>query len=229
MTQADTVLSAEDAIRRRHSVRAYQAKSVPREEIERILEIASHAPSGSNFQPWRVYVLTGATLLRLGQAIRAAYLADEPGHQRDYTYYPKEHYEPYLSRRRECGWGLYTTLNIQRHEKEKMKLQRATNYEFFGAPCGLIFTIDAGLETGSFLDYGIFLQSIMIAATARGLDTCPQASLAEYPDIVRRELGLPKQERILCGMALGYADASDIVNTFSPPRVPVAEFATFLD
>jgi nitroreductase len=221
--------SVEEAILGRRSIRSYQTRPVAPELIERILHLASHAPSGSNFQPWRVHVLTGATLKRLGDALQAAYLAGEPGHQRDYKYYTDEPLEPYQSRRRACGWGLYGTLGIQRSEKERMKAQRATNYNFFGAPVGLVFSIDRRLQQGSYLDYGLFLQTVMLAARGVGLSTCPQASIGEYPNIVRRELGLSGDNIIVCGMALGYADTSAIVNTFSPARVPVEEFATYYD
>lgn len=218
-----------DAIRSRQSVRAFEATPVPPALIRQLLETASYAPSGSNLQPWNVYVLTGGALARLGQAIQAAYLADEPGHVRDYNYYPGDVPEPFLSRRRACGWGLYGTLGIARGEKERMKAQRATNYNFFGAPLGMVFTIDSGLETGSWMDYGGFLQSLMVAARGVGLHSCAQASIAEYPAIVRAHLPVPAHHKVVCGMALGYADVAARVNGFRTERAPVDEFATFLD
>lgn len=225
----DGALAVENAIISRHSVRAYRDQPVERELVERILTAAAHAPSGSNLQPWRVRVLTGETLKRVGSAIQAAYLADEPGHQRDYNYYTEELFEPYLARRRACGWGLYGTLGIQRGEKDRMKAQRSTNYNFFGAPVGLVFTIDRRLEKGSYLDYGLFLQSIMVAARGFGLHTCPQASIGEYPNIVRRELDIDDGQIVLCGMAMGYADPNAIINTFSPAREPISNFTTFYE
>ena len=217
------------AARTRRSVRAYKPDPVPMETLREIVDLARHAPSGSNIQPWHVHVLTGATLKRVGQAIRQAFLADEPGHRRDYDYYTDPIEEPYLTRRRQCGWGLYGTLGIGRGEHEKSKAYRATNYTFFGAPVGLIYTIDRKLEKGSWLDYGMFLQTIMLAARARGLHTCAQAAIASYPDIVRRELNIPAGRIVICGMAMGYADPAAVVNTFQPPRIALEDYAVFLD
>ena len=217
------------AARTRRSVRAYRPAAVPHETVREIVALGRYAPSGSNIQPWRVHVLTGATLARVGTAIQQAFLTDEPGHRRDYDYYTDPITEPYLERRRQCGWGLYGTLGIGRGERAKSKAYRATNYNFFGAPVGLIFSIDRKLEKGSWLDYGMFLQTIMLAARARGLHTCAEAAIASYPDIVRRELAIANDRIVICGMAMGYADPDAIVNTFQPPRIAVAEYAVFLD
>ena len=217
------------AARTRRSIRAYLKDPVPPAMLREIVALGRHAPSGSNIQPWRVHVLTGATLKRVGSAIQQAFLTDEPGHKRDYDYYTDPVYEPYLARRRQCGWGLYGLLGIGRGDHEKSKAYRATNYDFFGAPAGLIFTIDRGLEKGSWLDYGMFLQTIMLAARARGLHTCPEAAIASYPDIVRRELGITSEWVVICGMALGYADPDALINTFQPPRIGLDEYAVFLD
>jgi nitroreductase len=217
------------AARTRRSIRAYKPDAVPREVLREIVELGRHAPSGSNIQPWRVHVLTGSALARLGGAMQRAFLDDEPGHHRDYEYYTDPIVEPYLARRRQCGWGLYGTLGIGRGDHEKSRAYRATNYNFFGAPAGLVFTIDRKLEKGSWLDYGMFLQTLMLAARARGLHTCPEASIASYPDIVRRELGLSADWVVICGMAMGYADPHAVVNTFQPPRIAVDEYAVFLE
>jgi nitroreductase len=218
-----------EAARTRRSIRAYTAEPVPRDVLREIVALGRHAPSGSNIQPWRVHVLTGAALKRLGEAIQRAFLGDEPGHKRDYEYYTDPIVEPYLARRRQCGWGLYGTLGIGRGDHEKSKAYRASNYNFFGAPAGLVFSIDRKLEKGSWLDYGMFLQTLMLAARARGLHTCSEASIASYPDIVRRELGLGTEWIVICGMAMGYADAAALINTFQPPRIEVDEYAAFLD
>lgn len=218
-----------EAARTRRSIRAYKPDAVPAETLREIVALARHAPSGSNIQPWRVHVMTGETLRRVGSAIRHAFVTDEPGHRRDYDYYTDPIYEPYLARRRQCGWGLYTTLGIGRGDREKSKAYRATNYTFFGAPVGLVYTIDRKLEKGSWLDYGMFLQTLMLAARARGLHTCAEAAIASYPDVVRRELGITRDWMVICGMALGYADPEAVVNTFQPPRIALDEYATFLD
>jgi nitroreductase len=218
-----------DAARTRRSVRAYTAEAVPPALLREIVELGRHAPSGSNIQPWRVHVLTGKTLRRVGTAIQSAFLNDEPGHKRDYDYYTDPVFEPYLARRRACGWGLYGTLGIGKGDHEKSKAYRASNYTFFGAPAGLVFTIDRKLEKGSWLDYGMFLQTLMLAARARGLHTCAEASIASYPDVVRRELDLGREWVVVCGMAMGYADADAVVNTFQPERIAVDDYALFLD
>lgn len=218
-----------EAARTRRSIRAYKPDPVPIEIVREVVAVGRYAPSGSNIQPWRVHVFTGATLKRLGTAIRQAFVNDEPGHKRDYDYYTDPIYEPYLARRRQCGWGLYGTLGIGRGDREKSKAYRATNYNFFSAPVGLVFTIDRKLEKGSWLDYGMFLQTIMLAARARGLHTCPEAAIASYPDIVRRELGITNDWVVICGMAMGYADPGPVINTFQPPRIELDEYAVFLE
>ncbi len=218
-----------EAVRSRRSVRAYKPDPVPPALLREIVELGRHAPSGSNIQPWRVHVLTGATLKRVGTAIESAFLNDERGHQRDYDYYTDPVFEPYLTRRRACGWGLYGTLGIGKGDHEKSKAYRASNYTFFGAPAGLVFTIDRKLEKGSWLDYGMFLQTLMLAARARGLHSCAEASIASYPDVARRELRLGSEWVVICGMAMGYADAEAVVNTFQPERIALEDYATFLD
>jgi len=217
------------AARTRRSIRAYKAEPVPIEIVREIVALGRHAPSGSNIQPWRVHVLTGATLKRVGTAIQQAFLSDEPGHKRDYDYYTDPIVDPYLARRRQCGWGLYGTLGIGRGDREKSKAYRATNYNFFSAPVGLVFTIDRKLEKGSWLDYGMFLQTIMLAARAKGLHTCAEAAIGSYPDIVRRELNITHDWIVICGMAMGYADPDAVINTFQPPRIELKEYAVFLD
>jgi nitroreductase len=217
------------AARTRRSIRAYRPDAVPPAVLRDIVELGRHAPSGSNIQPWRVHVLTGETLARVGGAIQAAFLNDEPGHRRDYEYYTDPVFEPYLTRRRACGWGLYGTLGIGKGDHDKSKAYRARNYVFFGAPAGLVFTIDRQLEKGSWLDYGMFLQTLMLAARARGLHTCAEASIASYPDVVRRELGLGREWVVVCGMAMGYADDGAVVNTFQPARIALEDYAVFLD
>ena len=218
-----------EAARTRRSIRAYKPDPVPDAIVREIVALGRHAPSGSNIQPWRVHVLAGAPLARVGGAIKRAFLADEAGHQRDYNYYTDPIVEPYLARRRQCGWGLYGTLGIARGDHAKSKAYRATNYDFFGAPVGLIFTIDRKLEKGSWLDYGMFLQTIMLAARGRGLHTCPEAAIASYPDIVRRELNIMSDWTVICGMAMGYADPDAIINTYQPARIEVDDYATFLE
>jgi nitroreductase len=219
------------AMTSRRSIRAFLPTPVPRAQIEQILEVAAHAPSGTNTQPWRVHVLTGASRQRLTDAVRAAY--DDPAvratHSEEYAYYPTQWVDPYLARRRKVGWDLYGLLGIGKTDKARMHGQHGRNYAFFDAPVGLIFTIDRILEKGSWLDYGMFLQNVMVAARARGLDTCPQAAFTQFHRVIAEVLDLPAGQMVVCGMSLGYADMSRIENTLRTEREPVAGFATFLD
>ncbi len=219
----------EEAVRSRRSVRAYSDRPVPRALIERLLELAGRAPSGTNIQPWRVSVFTGKGLEALTRAMQRAFLENEPGHAREYDYYTEPLSEPYLARRRACGWGLYGLLGIGRGDFAASRAHHARNYEFFGAPVGLVFTIDRTLAIGSWLDYGMFLQTLMLAARRFGLHTCPQAAIASYPRIVRVHAGLGEEVVVVCGMALGYARADERINAFQPERIPVSDFATFIE
>jgi nitroreductase len=215
------------AITSRRSVRAFLGTPVPRETVERILDIAARAPSGTNMQPWRGYVLTGEPLRRLSDALVAEAMAGTPV-EGEYRYYPEAFFEPYLSRRRKVGWDLYGLLGIAKGETEKMKRQHARNYTFFGAPVGIIFTIDRRLEIGSWLDYGIFLGNVMTAARGMGLDTCPQAAFAPHHRTIREHLPIPEEEVVVCGMALGHADPAAPENALVTERVPAREFCRFL-
>ena len=219
-------MSAAEAIASRRSIRGFLPRPVPRETLEAILALAARAPSGSNIQPWKLHAVTGAPLARLKAALGAAHAAGEPA-QREYEYYPTRWREPYLARRRQVGWQLYELAGVARGDREGGLRQQGRNFDFFGAPVGLVFTIDDDLEQGSWLDYGMFLQTIMIAARAEGLDTCPQAAIASYPAILRRELGIPAQETIVCGMALGWADPAEPANRLVSAREAVADFVTF--
>ena len=219
------------AITTRHSMRAFLPTPVPRGLVEEILAVASRAPSGTNTQPWQVHVLTGAARQRLADRILAVY--DDPEalaeHQQEYAYYPKAWISPYLERRRKVGWDLYRLLGIAKEDKARMHEQHGRNYRFFDAPVGLIFSIARVMEVGSWLDYGMFLQSVMLAARARGLHTCPQAAFTQFHRIVAEELGFPPDQMLVCGMALGYADPNAPENQLVTERAPVAEFARFYE
>jgi nitroreductase len=219
------------AITSRRSIRAFLPTPVGREDIEKILEVAGRAPSGTNTQPWKVYVLTGAAKRRLSDAITAAYAdpACASKHTEQYNYYPREWVSPYIDRRRKVGWDLYALLGLARENKAGMAAQHARNYRFFDAPVGLIFTIDRVMEQGSWLDYGMFLENIMVAARGRGLDTCPQAAFTQFHSIIEAHLALSEGEMVVCGMALGYADPDKIENSLITEREPVSCFARFLE
>ena len=217
----------ETAVTSRASVRAFLPTAVPKETIARILEAASYAPSGSNMQPWKVRVVTGAVKDRLVAAVSAEHDAGRM-QERDFKYYPTPFPEPYLTRRRATGWGLYGALNIEKGDKEAMHRQHGRNFLFFDAPVGLIFTIDNTLEMGSWLDYGTFLQNIMVMARGLGLATCPQAAWCSFHSTVKDVLEIPDDEIVVCGMALGHADTSEVVNDYRPVREPVDGFTQFL-
>ena len=214
------------AIASRRSIRAFLPTPVPQETVERILDIAARAPSGTNMQPWRGYALAGEPLKRLSEALVAEAMAGTKV-EAEYRYYPDAFFEPYLSRRRKVGWDLYGLLGIARGEGEKMKRQHARNFEFFGAPVGIVFTIDRRLEIGSWLDYGIFLGNVMTAARGFGLDTCPQAAFAPHHRTIREHLPIPPEEVVVCGMALGHADPAAPENGLVTERVPARAFCDF--
>lgn len=227
--------SVDAAIVGRLSVRAFLPKPVPRETIEHLLRVASRAPSGTNTQPWKVYVLQGASRDALVQKVCAAHdairanpaLAEQ--YQEAYDYYPRQWVSPYIDRRRENGWGLYGLLGITKGDKDKMHAQHQRNFKFFDAPVGLMFTVDKIMGGGSLVDTGMFMQNLMVAARAHGLDTCPQAAWNNFANIILPHVGAGDNEMLVCGMALGYADPTDKVNTFITPREPVEAFTSWLE
>ncbi len=225
------VLDVEEAISSRRSIRAFLPKPVPRELLERVLSVASRAPSGTNTQPWKVYVLTGAAKEALSQRVRDIY--DDPEerelHTEEYAYYPIEWKSPFIDRRRKVGWDLYGLLGIAKTDKNRMHLQHSRNYEFFGAPVGLMFTIDRIMRQGSWLDFGMFLQSVMVTARGLGLDTCPQAAWTPFHRIVMPAIGAPESEQLVCGMSLGWRDPDAIENTLVTEREPVSSFVRFIE
>ncbi len=231
-----TIVNAVDqTITSRHSVRAFLNTPVDQNTLKDILTVASRAPSGTNTQPWKVYVLTGKKRDELVEKVCQAQmkiyqnpkLAEQ--YKETFSYYPEQWLSPFIDRRRENGWGLYGLLNIQKGEKEKMARQQLRNFQLFDAPVGLFFTVHKSLGIGSKMDISMMIQNVMLAAKARGLDTCPQAAWNHFHPIVLDVVGAPEDEELVCGMALGYADPEDIVNTFITPRVPVEDFAVFLN
>lgn len=219
------------AITSRRSIRAFLPKPVEREDVDKILEVAARAPSGTNIQPWNVYVLTGEAKQRLSDAILTVYNDPELNKQTTeaYYYYPRQWVSPFIERRRKVGWDLYTLLGITREDKAGMAAQHGRNFRFFDAPVGFIFTINRILEQGSWLDYGMFMQNVMVAARARGLDTCPQAAFIHYHKIIAEHLQLPENEMVVCGMALGWADPGKVENTLLTQREPLASFVRYVE
>jgi nitroreductase len=217
-----------EALTRRKSVRAFLDKPVEKDKILRILQAASHAPSGTNAQPWQVAVVTGRTKDRITEAMVAAFRRDGMGSM-DYTYYPTAWHEPYKHRRVACGAQLYSSLHIERKDKAGRIEQWVANYRAFGAPVILFFFLDSVMETGSFMDYGMFLQSVMLAALEEELATCPQAALGQYPALVKDILGYSRETILICGMAVGYENTAAPVNGYRTPREEVETFTRFFD
>jgi hypothetical protein len=236
MNSALTDARAVDAaIISRMSVRAFTPQPVDKQLLLHLLEVASRAPSGTNTQPWKVYVVQGASRDALVQQVCAAHDAvrADPSlaaqYVEEYDYYPQKWVSPYIDRRRENGWGLYGLLGIGKGEKDQMHAQHQRNYRFFDAPVGLMFTMDRVMGRGSLVDYGMFLQSIMVAARGHGLSTCPQAAWNGFAKIILPHIGAGPDEMLVCGMAVGYADEAATVNSFHTPRVAVQDFTTWLE
>jgi len=218
-----------EAVQSRRSIRRFLPTPVPRETLLSLLDLAARAPSGVNTQPWHVHALSGASKAALSDAILQEYENPSFEHKGEYDYYPAEWAEPYLARRRHTGLALYSLLGIEKKDSARMREQWARNYTFFDAPVGLIFTLDKCLGQGSLIDYGGFLQTLMLAARANGLDSCVQAAFCEYHPIVHRLLEIPDTQRVVCGMSLGYADPAAPENTLELPRIPATEFTRFHD
>jgi len=220
--------AVDDAINTRQSVRAFLPTPVERVTVEELLKLATRSASGSNIQPWRVRVIAGDVREQMVKAIFDAVERDgfEP-YQREWNYYPVNWREPFLGRRRKIGWDMYSLLGVAKGDFEGTQRARMRNYEFFGAPVGMIFTLDEDLEIGSWLDLGIYLGSLMIAARGHGLHTCPQAAFADFHTIIRAQLGIPEKEIIVCGMALGHIDPDAPVNRLVTERAPLADYASF--
>ncbi len=218
-------------INTRYSCRAFLPSPVPRETIEAILRVAARAPSGTNIQPWKTCVVMGEKKNRLSERLVAAF--DDPEeastHSEPYQYYPKKWIPPYIDRRRKVGYGLYGLLGIRKGDAKRMHEQHARNYKFFDAPVGFIFTVESVMEQGSWLDCGMFLQSIMLAAKARGLDTCAQASVIQFHRIIREQLGIPNNESFVCAMSLGYGATDAPEHQLRTDRAPLEDWVTFLD
>ena len=227
--------AVDQAISARHSVRAFLNKAVDAQTIKDILSVACRAPSGTNTQPWKVYVVTGNKRQEMVERVCAAQieLFAQPElaaqYQETFPYYPETWISPFIDRRRENGWGLYGLLGIQKGEKEKMAAQQLRNYQLFDAPIALYFTVNKAMGIGSKMDISMMIQNVMVAAKARGLDTCPQAAWNHFHTIVLDVLDAPDDEELVCTVALGYADPDHIVNTFITPREPAENFTIFLD
>jgi len=217
-----------DALQQRKSTRAFLPRPVDKEKIVTILQAARHAPSGTNAQPWQVAVVSGKKKDELTNAMERAFRENGPGDM-DYHYYPLEWHEPFNKRRVTCGAQLYSALNIERQDKARRFEQWAANYRAFDAPVVLFFFLDSTMQKGSFLDFGMFIQSVMLAAVEGGLATCAQAALGQYPALVKDFLGYSRETILLCGMALGYEDKEAPANSYRTEREEIEVFARFFE
>lgn len=217
-----------DALQQRKSTRAFLLKPVDKEKIIAILQAARHAPSGTNAQPWQVAVVSGKKKTELAKTMESAFRENGQGAM-DYHYYPLEWHEPFKKRRVTCGAQLYAALDIERHDKERRLEQWVANYRAFDSPVVLFFFLDPTMQKGSFLDFGMFIQSLMLAAVEKGLATCAQASLGQYPELVKDFLGYSRDKILLCGMALGYEDKEAPVNKYRTEREEVEVFTRFFE
>lgn len=216
----------DDALRARKSVRAFRPDPVPLALVREILELASRAPSGTNIQPWKVHVVAGETRKRLEAEVLAHRETNPADASAEFPRTSKRK-EPYTSRMRKLGKDMYSLIGIPKGDQAANWAQWGRNYKFFDAPVGLIFTIDKDLDAMSFLDIGMFIQSLMLVAKARGLDTCAQGAWNNYWTATRRVLNVPDDEYIVCGVSLGYEDKTSPVNTLVSEREPLENFATF--
>ncbi|RZG65401.1 nitroreductase [Acinetobacter bouvetii] len=225
----------DQVINSRHSVRAFKTTPIETQTIKDILTVSSRAPSGNNIQPWKVYVVTGqkreALIEKVCTAQTEIFANPQKAdlYQESFKYYPIKWTSPFIERRRENGWGLYGLLGIQKGEQDKMQQQLLRNYQLFDAPVGLFFTANTILEIGSKMDIAMMIQNVMITAKARGIDSCPQAAWNPFHQVVAEVLDIPDDEELVCAVALGYADQTQVVNQLHTPRVPAEEFAIFYD
>jgi nitroreductase len=217
--------SAREAVVGRRAVRGFLCRPVARETIRSILSDASRAPSGTNSQPWFVHVVTGAARDRISRAVIEA--ARSGARSAEYSYFPEEPGEPYQSRRRKVGYDLYALYGIDRKDMEARTRAALRNFEFFGAPVGLFFSMERKMRYGSWLDLGMFMQNVMILARHCGLETCPQQAWGNYGRIVHEVLGLSHDRVMVSGMALGYEDLAAPANRLVTERAPVETFAVF--
>lgn len=216
-----------EAITGRASTRAFLDRPVSGDQVRAVLDTARWAPSGVNTQPWQVAVVRGTAKERLAQAMIAARAAGSEA--ADYRYYPEQWFEPYKERRKRCGLALYQALDIRRGDTGKQLAAWNNNYRFFGAPVGLLLFLDRRLGQGAWIDMGMFMQTIMLAARGLGLATCPQASVADYPQVVREQLGIEQELALLGGIALGYADPGTAVNRYRTEREAVESFTKWFE
>ena len=222
-------MNVTDAIASRKTIRAFRSDPVGRETLEQILTLALRAPSGGNLQPWRVYALLDGARDELVRRVAKVREAHPMGSPPEYQIYPPKLSEPYKSRRFRIGEAMYATLGIPREDKAARLEFFSGNWDFFGAPVGLIFTMDRQMQEGQWADLGMFMENIMLLAREHGLHSCPQEAWAMFSPTIRAYLDVPDNEMIFCGMAIGFADEDHPVNSLHSERAPLNEIVTFRD
>lgn len=226
-------ISVVDAVRSRRSVRGFLDKPVDANILKELLEVALRSPSGTNIQPWHLHVMTGDALKTFSKKMTQTFLdtSTDPAKSEtwEYDYYPRKFPEPYLSRRRKVGFDLYSLAGVERGDIEGGLRQMSLNYQFFGAPVGIIITVHPESATGVLVDVGCLLQTIMLAARQYGLHSCPQAAWAAFPEQVKDALGLANGEKVVVGLALGYEDPDAAVNQLVTERESLSKCASFHD
>jgi len=226
MSEKPSLNDFSDLMRARISTRRFKTTQVSRTDLEELFVTARLAPSGANIQPGKLYVLSGAPKASLADALSAAFLSGDKGKE-EYSYFPSPMPSHLKERQHETGWALYGSLGIERRDIAGRREQHLKNFHFFDAPVGLIVTIDRAMGPGCYMDLGMFLQSLMLAAKSHGLDSCAIGALSPYHHIIRAHVPIPDDEIVVCGLAIGCGDGSAPENNFRTTRAPVQDFTDF--
>ena len=223
------MMNVKEAFVSRRSVRRFLPDSISKEKIENILEGAAFAPSGHNIQPWHVYVVQGKKKLSMTNSIIEAIKDGSAKEMKnEFDYYPTEWFEPFVSRRRAVGFELYNLLGIGRDDFEARDKQMQENFHFFGAPVGMFITMDRRLATGTFMDVGMFIQSILVGARGEGLHSCGQVAFTKFHTLIAEQLKFKENEMLVCGVSIGYEDTSAPENALRVEKLQYSDFTTFL-
>ncbi|WLI10676.1 MULTISPECIES: nitroreductase [Pseudomonas] len=209
----------------RKAIRAFLTKPVPRELITNIIDVARLAPSNSNTQPWTVHIITGRAKRDLSALLGVAHIDPLT---KPLVHLPDNLSQKYRTRQEQFGALFYGVQNVDKCDVNARSKVTSRNFEFFGAPVGLIFTVEMNLKKYSWMDYGMFLQTLMLAAQSRGLATCPQVSFARFQTVIADFLKLENDQEIVCAMSLGYADESSPLNQMRMPRESTHDFTHFI-
>lgn len=218
--------SLDDLFASRHSVRAFLDEAVSLDDLKAMCMAARSAPSGANLQPGRLHILSADPLFRLIDQLQQAIVQKRP-FDNEYSYFPEPMSRELKARQRAAGYALYQALNISRRDIEGRRQQFARNYSFFGAPVGIIVTIDKAMGKGCFMDLGMFLMSFLLKVEDLGYSATGIGAMANYASVIHENLDLHEDEMVVCGLAVGKADEAHPVNQFRTERASLEEFASF--